>query len=326
MLFAGVDGGATRTRVALASGNGQVLGYGRAGPSNVDNVSVEEARTAIAEALNQALAQAGSSGSPIDAAFLGMAGVVSETDREVLLRIAGQLPSLNRSTIEVDHDIRIALAGSIPEDIGIVLIVGTGSSCYGRRDDGRTHQIGWGYLLDDLGSSLALGLEAMRAAVRDFDGRGERTGLTARVLEHLGISSMPEILHALYHRRRSITEIAAFAPAVVELAEQGDPVAYRVLRAGAAELSRMVFTVARRLEFLDRSVPVAMVGGLVEASPFYRKEITAAVRQRLPRTAFVEPCLPPVLGAVRLALRAKDIAFTDPVRESLIKSRRMILP
>jgi N-acetylmuramic acid 6-phosphate etherase len=324
MLFAGIDGGATRTRVALASETGRVLGSGLAGPSNVDNVSLEEARAAIGDALAQALGEAGLPGARIDAAFFGMAGVVSEADCRVIRTLAGAFRSLDQCTISVDHDIRIALAGSLPEDVGIVLIVGTGSSCYGRRADGRHHQTGWGYLLDDRGSSFALGLEAMKAAVREYDGRGEPTALTPRVMEHLGISSMPEILHALYHRRRSIPEIGAFAPTVLELAEAGDPVAFRVQRNGAAELSLMVVAVARHLELLGQSVPLAMVGGLVEASPFYRKEITGAVRERLGHVAFVDAALPPVLGAVRLALESKGITFTETIRESLVASRTRI--
>jgi N-acetylglucosamine kinase-like BadF-type ATPase len=263
-------------------------------------------------------------GARIDAAFFGMAGVVSEADHRVIRTLAGALPSLDQCAIGVDHDIRIALAGSLPEDVGIVLIVGTGSSCYGRCADGRHHQTGWGYLLDDRGSSFALGLDAMRAAVREYDGRGEPTALTPRVMEHLGISSMPEILHALYHRRRSIPEIAAFAPTVLKLAEAGDPVAFRVQSNGAAELAQMVVAIARRLEVLHHSVPLAMAGGLVEASPFYRNEIARAVRERLANVAFVDAALPPVLGAVRLALETKGITFSQKIRESLVASRTRI--
>ena len=326
MLVAGIDGGATRTRAAVASGDGHLLGYGAAGPSNVDNVSVEEARSAIAAAVEQALAQAGFPDAQLDAAFFGMAGIVAAADREVVLRLARQIDRLHGSTIGIDHDIRIALAGAIPSDVGIVLIAGTGSSCYGRREDGLSHQTGWGYLLDDEGSSFVLGLEAMRAAVRDFDGRGTHTALTPLVLKHLGIASIPEILHALYHRRTSIPEIAAFAPTVLELAAQGDPIAYRCLRRGALELSRMVFTVAQRLGFLRGSVPVAMVGGLVESSPFYRAEIRRAVRERLPGAAFVDASLPPVLGAVRLAFQSKGIQVTDDIHASLVATRTLIEP
>jgi len=324
MLFAGIDGGATRTRVALATDNGIVRGFGFGGPSNVDNVSLTEARAAIGQALGQALEEAGTSHGSITAAFFGMAGVVSEADRQIIHGLAGDQPVLDGSLVGVDHDIRIALAGSMPDDVGVVLIVGTGSSCYGRRADGRHHQTGWGYLLDDQGSSFWIGLEAMKAAVREFDGRGDRTTLTPPAMEHLGISSILEILHALYHRRLSIHEIAAFAPAVVRHAEEGDHLAHQILRRGAAALAGMVVAVAKRLEFLHQPVPVALVGGLVDSSAFYRQAIDSAIRERLPRVRLVEASLPPVLGATRLALQLGSVAITGELRAALHASRSMI--
>ena len=67
----------------------------------------------------------------------GMAGVVGETDlahgRSVLIA-AGIDPT--RIPTGLDHDIRIALAGGLTGREGLALIVGTGASCYGRRNDG----------------------------------------------------------------------------------------------------------------------------------------------------------------------------------------------
>ena len=324
MLFAGIDGGATHTRVAVATDNGIVRGCGRGGPSNVDNVSLAEARMALSQALGQALQEAGTSHGPMTAAFFGMAGVVSEADRQIIHGLARSLPELDGTLVQVDHDIRIALAGSMPDDVGIVLIVGTGSSCYGRRADGRHHQTGWGYLLDDQGSSYSIGLEAMKAAVREFDGRGDRTTLTQPVLEHLGISSILEILHALHHRRLSIEQIAAFAPTVVKHAEEGDHLADQILRRGAAALADMVVAVAKRLDFLHQVVPVALVGGLVDASPFYAQLIEGTIRERLHRLRMVEASLPPVLGAVRLALQIRTVPITGEIHAALHASRSMI--
>jgi len=61
-----------------------------------------------------------------------MAGVVSDDDRTTIRQIAEQLRLAPPERIGVDHDIRIALAGGLAGQPGIALIVGTGSSCYGR--------------------------------------------------------------------------------------------------------------------------------------------------------------------------------------------------
>ncbi|RPH38046.1 ATPase, partial [bacterium] len=181
MIFAGVDGGATRTRIVLASHDGTILGAGLAGPANYDNVGVDEARLNIDRALDRAWTSALLPRRPVQGIFLGMAGVVSPQDRDTITRMALDIHAAPPSAIFVDHDIRIALAGGLAGEEGAVLIIGTGCSCYGRRADGRSHRTGWGYLLDDLGSGYYLGLQAMIALIRETDGRGKKTSLSAAV-------------------------------------------------------------------------------------------------------------------------------------------------
>ncbi len=141
-LVIGVDGGGTRTRAALVTESGQILGLGTAGPSNYDDVGVAVAQSNIGLAVQRAWQQAGLSSRQGDAAFLGMAGVVSSADRATIYRMAAELALAPTPRIHVDHDIRIALAGGLAGQPGIALIVGTGSSCYGRRADGLGTSLG----------------------------------------------------------------------------------------------------------------------------------------------------------------------------------------
>lgn len=108
----GVDGGGTKTKAVIADEEGHVHGLGIGGPSNYDDVGMEKAKVGIAEAL-------------------WMAGVVSEKDRAVIHAIARELSLAADGNIDIDHDCRIALAGGLSGRPGIVLIAGTGSSCYG---------------------------------------------------------------------------------------------------------------------------------------------------------------------------------------------------
>ncbi len=307
MIFAGVDGGATRTRVVLASQDGRILGGGTAGPTNYDNVGVDEARRNLDCALERAWQSSRLPRESADAIFLGMAGVVSPRDRDTITRLALDVHAAPASAIAVDHDIRIALAGGLAGREGAVLIVGTGCSCYGRRADGRSHRTGWGYLLDDLGSGYYLGLQAMIALTRETDGRGKPTALSPAVRRALDFDDADDIMRILYHDNLSVTRIASLAPLVLDAANAGDEVALDILRAGAHELSLNVKTVADRLLFTAFPFPVTIVGGLGETRGIYRQMICEAIKRELPHCTIDEPKLPPVLGAVILAMESRSV-------------------
>ena len=302
MIFAGVDGGATRTRVVLASDDGAILGAGLAGPANYDNVGIEEARSNIDCAFERAWKRTLLPREPAQAVFLGMAGVVSPKDRSTITSMALDISAASPPAIFVDHDIRIALAGGLAGREGAVLIVGTGCSCYGRRADGRSHRTGWGYLLDDMGSGYYLGLQAMIALTRETDGRGKPTALSAAVRSALGFEQTDDIMRILYHDHLTVTQIASLAPFVLDAAGHGDDVALTILRTGAHELSRNVQSVADRLQFTRSPFFVTIVGGLGETPGIYRRLVCEAILREIPHCTIVEPLLPPVLGAVLLAM------------------------
>jgi len=326
VLVAGIDGGATHTRAVLVTAEGTIAGFGAAGPSNFDNVGEAAASRNIRDALESARRAAGGGLPAVSSMFLGMAGVVSGTDRETVRRMVTRHGLAPGGSVAVDHDIRIALAGGLECHEGIVLIAGTGSSTYGRRSDGRNHRTGWGFLLDDRGSGYFLGLQAMIAAVMEADGRGEETELAGVVRRHFKFSDIDDILHIVYQDRIPVAGIASLAPDVIRAAGEGDAVAGSILAGGAREIARMVATVAGRLGFGDTEFPVTMTGGLVERPGHYRDLVCAEIRRSLPRAALHPPSFPPVIGAALLALQGAGVSPTGAILERLREQIRSLSP
>lgn len=318
MVVAGIDGGATHTRAVLLDASGTLLGSGCAGSSSYDEVGYEAARQNIGLALQGAWQAAGTPVRLLDSIFLGMAGVVSPKDRLNIERMILGLGVAEKGHIFVDHDLRIALAAGLADAPGMVLIVGTGCSCYGRRADGAEWRAGgWGSLLDDRGSGYDLGLQAMVSTVRAADGRGEPTALHEPVLKFLGIRNVSEILHRLHVEGMGKAEIAQMARIVIESADAGDSVAQAILLRGAEELGLLVETVARRLNLLDDETLVTYAGGLIQSAATYRNFILSGIRRRLPQCRIMEPQLDPVLGAGLLALKAIGISPGQAIRDRL---------
>ncbi len=320
-LILGIDGGGTKTEAVLANGFGQVLGIGRSGPGNFDDLGAEGAQTHIGEAVHRAFDEAGIAGRRADAAFLGLGGVISERDREIVSTIARNLNLAPEGNVGVDHDCRVALAGGLSGRPGIVLIAGTGSSCYGRTRSGANWRSGgWGHWVSDEGSSYWLGIQAMRGAVQAYDGRGRPTVLLESVIERLGLSDMNDLMHRLYVEGMTRTEVASLARLVVDAAVGGDPVAADNLEEGGAAMAQSIIAVARRLGMDTALCEVALVGGLFSAGPIVIEPLERHTRAALPLVRFLEPELSPSRGAALLALGILDVSVDREILQRLGES------
>jgi N-acetylglucosamine kinase-like BadF-type ATPase len=299
--YLGVDGGGTKTQAVIVDDVGNVCGIGVAGASNFGNTSVELARQSIGATVHLAAAEAGIDDSHFAAAFLGIAGVVSESDRNVVREIAQQLRLAPEDAIGVDHDCRIALAGGLAGETGIVQIIGTGTSCFGMNAQGeRWMSGGWGHLIADEGGGYWLGIQAIKAAAAAYDGRGEATLLHDAVLQALRIEGIPQIMQRLYSSKITVSEIAALSHVVVAAAEQHDRAAQAIIASGMDEVARCVVAVAQRLTMGDAPSLVS-VGGMMQAGSIITTPLAQAVLRRLPACRIVQPRFPAAVGAALLA-------------------------
>ena len=310
-IVLGIDGGGTKTQAAIVDEHGNLLGHGLGGPANYDAVGLQAAEDNIHRAVANARSMAGLNQAPFDAAFLGVAGVVSDRDHAIVRGFATALALAPPDQLGVDHDCRIALAGGLSGRPGIVLIVGTGSSCFGVNRQGLSWRAGgWGHLIADEGSSYWLGVEAMRIAAASYDGRLGSTLLVEAIMQALGIQDMQELMHRIYVPGLSKHEIAALAPVVIDVVRRGDAIALDLLRRGAHELAQCVAAVAERLDMMD-TCELVLVGGLFRAGDTLMDLLREAVGEQVPACRMTEPEMPPAYGAALLALQQLGISVDE---------------
>jgi N-acetylglucosamine kinase-like BadF-type ATPase len=299
-LLAGIDGGGTRTRLALVEEGGVLLGYAGGPCASFAELGVDRAKEVLHELWRAAWAEAHQQPRAADALFIGSGSVLSDDDARVNCELVVAAAMASPEHVRAGNDALNALAGGLLDQPGILLIAGTGSACLGRNGRGETWRAGgWGHLLDDRGSAYALARAALIAVTRDADGRDAATALTSAVLTALQLRELREIYRRLHLEEFSRATIAAFAPQVIAHAEAGDPVARQIVSQAADGLVEMVATVARRLG-LD-APQLALTGGLIRNAASYRGLFLERLQLQLPRACVVTDGLPPVLGAVLLA-------------------------
>jgi len=294
-FFAGIDGGQSSTVAVIGDESGRVLARGTSGPA--DEVGEGRQSTRLRDALQGALANA------LEAAMLPAAtkfGAIVAGVSGYEGRVYGQAPTLPTDRLRIVHDTEIAHAGALGGEPGIVVIAGTGSVAYARDDRGEEALVGgWGFLFGDEGGAFWIAREAIGAAMRAQDA-GEACDYTTALLEHFGKPSLHALARAFYAGEISRSEIAAFAPTVMQLARAGNTPANEVVDKAAAALVRLAKHAAQQLAMHEPHV--AFTGGLLREGAFSER-IDLHLREVLPNARRLVPQRDPAEGALLLARR-----------------------
>ena len=259
----GLDAGGTKTVCLLADLEGQVLAEARAGGANLQAAGELEVEKVLHDVMERVI---GDRQAAPSAVVLGMAGVDRAGDAQVMRTVLRRIGF--KARLLVTNDALIALVAAVGHAPGVVIIAGTGSIAYGRNArDEAARAGGWGYVLGDEGSGYWIGRHALRAVVRESDGRGHATTLTPLVLEHFGASKPDDLVRAIYEGAFRPSAIAAVARAVQAAADAGDELALQVLTVAARELAASARAVIMRLGLRDEAFDVVLAGGIMEAVP-----------------------------------------------------------
>lgn len=299
-FIAGIDGGGTKTVIALGAPIGRERSTGPvriAQPCNLAS-DFEGALAAIGEAIDVSFAAAGEQRTRLAALVVAAAGSGEAATRA---RAADRLRAAGvAERIAIVHDAAPLLVAATRDAVGIVLISGTGSFCFGRDATGLAARAGGlGALLGDDGSAYELGRAALKAAARAADGRAAKLALVRAVFDAVGSSEARAIVRFSFDHSAP-ARIAELAPLVLAAADEGDPIAEKLVARAASELALMAKTVARRLSFGTAPVPLVLAGGVFDHSAGLRRRVVAALQEMGVATA-VLPSGEAAVGALTLA-------------------------
>ena len=291
-----------------------MIATAQAGPSNPITVGSERALASILEAVDEASARCGVQ--EFLASRLGVAGTDRSRLRQELL--AGMRSSFGDTAIV--SDAASALAGGTGCRPGVVVIAGTGSIAYGENGLGETARAGgWGWRLGDEGSGYTIGLKAIMAALRAHDGRGPETVLEQKIVSHLGLGRLEDIIDWVYEPGREPRDIAYLVPIVREAEAEGDEAAALVMAEAGAELGFVANAVIRRLG-MSGEFPVPLNGGVFKQPSGYIFAFEEVVRREAPLCALIKPRMPPLLGSGLLALRSLGVTVDEALLRRVEKS------
>jgi len=301
-----VDGGGSKTDVALVSAKGDVLGVARGPTCSHELVGLGGVVGALRPTVDAALRQAGiaaGNGPVADVGAFALSGADLPSDDRRLLRVLRTAEWAGSELVA--NDTFAVLRAGTDRGWGIGVVCGSGINCTGVGPDGRTVRFPAGGEFPGAADGGGwIGEMGLGAAVRGRDGRGQRTVLERTVPAHFGVrrpwSVLEGIRNGLIARDRVVLELP---PLVFAAAAQGDAVARSIVDALADEVVTMVVASLRRLRLLRAEVDVTLGGGVFRAEdPAFVTRIRAGVCETAPNARVAVLDGPPVVGAALLGL------------------------
>ena len=280
--YIGIDAGGTRCRARLKDSDGIVRGQAETGPANA-RIGVDKVKARICSVIDGALAAARLPHDVLSETYmgLGIAGISRPGMRELVEKIDFPVRAFL-----VETDAAIANFGAHQGGDGAILIIGTGSIGHIRIGDTVTTMGGYGFPISDEGSGAALGLSAMRHALRALDGRTKPTPMGAAIMARFDNSTAKAIA---WMDRAVPRDYAEFAPMVMDFAERSDEIARSIVEDAVRHIERFIEAI-----FAKGAPNCALVGGLAPRYKPWLRERTVA--------KLCEPLGDPLDGAIYLAM------------------------
>jgi N-acetylglucosamine kinase-like BadF-type ATPase len=293
-----VDGGASKTDLALVGAGGELLKLSRGPASSPQNLGLPRALEVLESLHAEARVER-----PAEVAQLNMSGVDFPSEEQEL-RKAIEAQNWARRTV-VGNDTFAVLRAGTERGWGVAVVCGTGINCVGVSADGRHARFpALGQITGDWGGGSDVGYAALSAAARSQDGRGPHTSLEHAVPAHFGLQTPDELAEAIHRGRISARRLLELPPVVFAEAAK-DKVAAGIVERLAGEIVAMARVALERLELTGQPAEVLLGGGLLQSG---NGPLSAAVEAELQRVApnasVTMPSSPPIVGAALLGLDA----------------------
>ena len=313
-----VDGGNSKTDVALIGTDGTLLGLSRGPGSCHQSIGVEATMRVLAELVAVAAAEAGlDPAGPVarhGAFYLAGADLPVE-----IAMLEKRLTDMAWTTdVVVDNDTFALLRAGTESPDRVAVVCGAGINCVGVSASGGVARFpSLGRVSGDWGGGGQLGSEALWLAVRAEDGRGRPTALRRAVPDHFGLATVADVSAAFHLGDLPAARVHELTPVLLRCAGAGDEVSGAVVERMAEEVVLLATVALGRLHLLDQPAELVLGGGVLAArDPLLLGSVEAKVHERAPQVEIRVVDRPPVVGA---ALLGMDALGASPAAEARLR-------
>ncbi|MCL2078888.1 MAG: hypothetical protein FWH17_03490 [Oscillospiraceae bacterium] len=324
----GVDGGGTKSHLAVFDEHGTLAGaavYGSLNHEGMDG-SFAELEEKLFELLPRVLGDAGISAKDIAFAVLGLAGVDTPPQAQIISKM---IDAQGIRDYIVCNDAILGVPAGCPGGSGICAINGTGFKLAAIDRGGTVFDTcGLGAYTDDRGGGTWYGERVCGEVYNEIYKLGRPTIMRDMLFKLLGISRREDYSQAIsriYYAESELYNSPALNGMVFEAAALGDDAALDILSESAAQYAGAISRLAMDMDFSpDLPLYVTLAGSVFVKQPV--KILHEMIERQVAKALFGRQvryiCLdaPPVAGAVLWAAEKAGFSFDESAVKSAIKS------
>jgi len=318
-----IDGGNSKTDVALVAADGTVLARSR-GPRAVPEVSgMAETLRIIGELVTRAAHDCGITLehgliAQHTAAYLAGVDLPSE-EAQMHAALSAQGWS---ATTKVDNDTFAIFRAGTTQHWGVGVVSGAGINAVGIGPDGRVARfLAFGEYTGDFGGGNDLSNQVLYWASRAEDGRGGPTALTQAVRDHFDLPTVYDVAVAVHRGEITRDQRLDLTRVLFDVAtETGDEIAVSLLDRQAHEVALMARELLRQLDLEGTETAVVLGGGvLTSGDPLLTRLVKKQLAAEAPKAVITFNDVPAIAGAVLLGFDYLGItrAAEDRLRSQL---------
>jgi N-acetylglucosamine kinase-like BadF-type ATPase len=306
-----IDGGNSKTAVALVADDGTVLAALRGPDASQEAYGVDGAMRILGDMVEEVAGKAGldpGSGPVARHTSACLAGA-DLPEEEQALTAALRAQGWSESAVALNDTFAVLRAGAddpAPGERawGAAVTCGAGINCVAVAPDGRAYRyLSFGTLSGDLGGGYWLGQQATWHAIRAEDGRGPATALSTALPAHFGMATVADVAIAEHKGTLARADLLGLTTVLFEVAAAGDPIARDVLARQADEICVLAANALRQLGLPPDGVPVVLGGGVLESrNPLLLGMVSSRLAALAPGAVPRVVDVPPVAGAALLGL------------------------
>lgn len=253
----GVDAGGTKTRAKAYDLQGNCLIELIGGAGNIV-LQFEETVKVIQELIEKIHSNIAGT---CQCLLIGISGIETSGKTEELSNIFNKYSK----KIVIVNDAELGIVNKLQGKDGMLVIAGTGSVAYLKKNNQRIRQGGWGHLLGDEGSGYWIGLQCYKKLAADFDQSLEHSlsPFSEAFLSYLNMKDPLEAIGSIYGVGKNI--IAQSAQFVADQSGTYEETREILIQAGEklAYLAQQLFTKSES----KCNISVAVTGSVLEKNP-----------------------------------------------------------
>jgi N-acetylglucosamine kinase-like BadF-type ATPase len=301
----GIDGGGTKLAAVLENlQTGEQFSLSTDGGINSIIDDPEDSRRHLRSMIEDIVILLSAKEGTLSGICIGSASVMTDYEKDHWCEelLSQSFPGVPIGAVT---DSRIALEGALRGEPGAIVIAGTGSISLSKDSLGQMKRCGgWGSLFGDEGSGYWIGCESLRAVAKHWDGRGDATLLTDRLLEKLQVSTFEGIIQKVYGEMDR-KEVASLSVITGECAADRDPAAMQIVEEAGVHLACLASTILEQTVWESKPL-LSYAGGVFRMGEQMKRSFLSHLGPW--NSVLTEPHEQPAYGAVLLALRMKEAA------------------